>query len=93
MNIEEYIPFGQKNAISRKRLSGMTGLPDRQNRKMIEIARRTVPIINLQDGNGYFRPLPEERNLVFQWIVQENNRAKQSLVNLKGAKKFLRRQA
>lgn len=93
MNIEDYIPFGQKNAISRKRLSRMTGLPDRTIREMIGISRHTTPIINLQNGGGYFRPLPEERRLVVRWMAQEKKRAKRVFWSLKGARDFMRRQA
>lgn len=59
MDIVDYIPFGRKNAITRTRLRIVTGLNDRQIREQISQARRDTVILNMQDGKGYFRPLPE----------------------------------
>ena len=76
MNIREYIPRGQDNAISRKNLCRRTGLCDRELRLHIEKANQETgePILNLQDGRGYFIPLPSERNLVWQCIASETSR-------------------
>ena len=54
--IENYIPFGYQNRISRIALSAVTHQNDRQNRKEIEEALydRHVLIVNID--NGYFRP-------------------------------------
>ena len=66
-DIEAYIPYGRENAISRKRLAQATGLSDREIREAIALARRNTVILNLSDGNGYFKPIPgEEDNLVKQ---------------------------
>ena len=55
MHIEEYIPFGHENAISRKTLSMLLKMPDRQVRREIQRARdRGAIIINTQDGRGYY---------------------------------------
>ena len=88
-NILDYIPFGRENAISRQRLMQLTGLPDRENRELIQKARRDTPIINIQRGEGYFRPLVEERDLVEKWLKQEESRAKSVFWSSRGAKKFL----
>ena len=77
MNIREYIPKGQENAISRKDLCSRTGLCDRDLRAYIEKANQESdePILNLQDGKGYFIPiLPEEKHLVWQCIASETSR-------------------
>lgn len=92
MNISDYIPYGQKNAVSRRRLVRITGLPDREVRELIAIARRDTAIINLQNGGGYFRPLPEEKRLVERWMSQERKRAKRVFWSMKGAKEFMRRE-
>lgn len=54
MNIEDYIPTGRENAVSRAELALRTGLPDRTNRREIEKARRKmIPILASDDG-GYY---------------------------------------
>ena len=50
MDITTYIPKGKENAISRKALIELTGLPDRKVRECISQARRETVIINLQNG-------------------------------------------
>lgn len=54
--IENYIPKGYRNRISRKTLEAMTHKSDRINRKEMEEAllERDVLIINID--NGYFVP-------------------------------------
>lgn len=77
MNISDYIPFGKDNAISRKRLSEITGLSDRKLREVIALERRNTIIINLSNGQGYFQPINGlEDDLVVDYYKQENNRLK-----------------
>lgn len=54
--IENYIPFGYANRISREKLVTDTRLSDRKIRKELEEAllQRDTLIINID--NGYFRP-------------------------------------
>lgn len=59
MDIVDYIPFGRENAVTRAQLRSRTGIDDRTIRDMIADARRDTVILNMQDGKGYFRPLPE----------------------------------
>ena len=47
MQIENYIPEGKENAVSRAELARLTGLPDRENRKEIE---RIRPILLADSG-------------------------------------------
>ena len=77
MNIADYIPFGKDNAISRKRLSEITGLSDRKLREVIALERRNTIIINLSNGQGYFQPINGlEDDLVVDYYKQsiEENR-------------------
>lgn len=83
MQIEEFIPVGMANAVSREELSHWTGLSDRKVRSEIAEARKRCVIINLQNGAGYFRPLPEEYRTVKDHYDQENDRAMSVLVALK----------
>lgn len=54
--IENYIPFGYENRISREKLSADTHMSDRKIRKLMEesLLYRDTLIINID--NGYFRP-------------------------------------
>ena len=80
MDILEYIPYGRKNAIKRKTLRDLTGLSDRDMRRAIELARQETPIINLQDGRGYYRP--DDRDDLQRYVLQEQARAKKILQNI-----------
>ena len=86
MNIAELIPVGRKYAISRARLRRLTGLNDSAMRGEIAKARRETCILNLQDGNGYFKP--DNKEDVARYIAQEEHRAKSIFMNLRGAKKY-----
>ena len=56
MKIENFIPDGKENAVSREVLATRLGLPDRTVRKLIEEARdRGELICNDGDGEGYYR--------------------------------------
>ena len=88
LHIEEFIPYGRKNAVKRADLVNMIGLSDRLVRKLIEDARQSgVIIINMQDGRGYYRP--EGKEDLEYYIRQEEARAKSIHRNLKAAKKAL----
>jgi len=67
-SILDYIPFGKENAIARADLCKLSGLRDRDMRRAIEAARKHSAVLNSQDGNGYYQPLPEEANCVKGWI-------------------------
>ena len=77
LEIEQYIPFGEENAISRKRLAQITELNDRKLREAISRARRDTVILNLSNGQGYFRPIEgKEDDLVVRYYKQEESRLK-----------------
>lgn len=90
MDITKFIPYGREHAVSRKYLAEITGMDDRQVRKLIEDARRQVPIINLQDGEGYFRPLPEDREYVVRWLALQGHRASEIYGSMHGADRWLK---
>lgn len=79
MNILDYIPTGHENAITRHDLRALTHLNDRAIRASIAAANKNAPddvlIINMQDGQGYFRPAPDEEPLVCEWRAQMRSRA------------------
>lgn len=91
--ITDYIPTGRENAISRADLCRLTGLADRQVRENIAQARRNTPIINLQDGDGYFIPDPTDSGDMAQlrrYVKQEEARLKSIGWSLKAARKMLK---
>ncbi len=83
------MPTGKGNAISRKRLVELMGIDDRAVRLLIKRARRYTPILNLQNGKGYFIPIEEEKPLVDKWLKQETARAKTTFWAMRGAREFL----
>ena len=92
-DILDYIPTGSKNAITRKRLSQITGISDRAIRDLIHYARRDIPILNMQDGKGYFIPdmdNEEEVLLLEAYVKQENARLKSIGWSLLSARKALK---
>lgn len=86
----DILPHGSGNALSREELSDLLNLDDRTVRDLIKQARRHVPILNMQNGKGYFIPVNEEKPLVDKWLNRETKRAKSSLYSLRGAKEFLK---
>lgn len=88
-NVIEHIPFGHRNAVSRKELCRRAGLSDRALRQHLK-AESTAehPIINMQDGAGYFRPTSEEVSLIRLYRNQEYNRATKILKQVRALDKF-----
>ena len=77
LKIIDYIPHGHANAVTRQQLSSITGLSDRCVREMIEHESDSEhPILNMQDGKGYFQPEYDEMSLVRICIKQNESRAK-----------------
>lgn len=65
MQIVDFIQYGHDNAITRESLCILTGFTDREVRDAINKSEDLI--INLGDGRGYFKPLPEEEHLVTTW--------------------------
>lgn len=87
--LDEYIRYGQKNAIKTSTLQAITGLSSRDVRREVEKLRQTDVILNLQDGKGYFKPTEDEMHLVEQYIRQEEARMQAIAHNVGIARKFL----
>ena len=63
--IENYIPVGRDNKISRESLRACTGLPDRSVRRLISDARmRGVAIVGDPTGGYYMAETEEDVNLL-----------------------------
>lgn len=74
MNIIDFIPYGHENAVTYDFLCKATGLNKRAVRMEISKARRENIIINMQDGEGFFRPLESEEDLLLRFYRQEMHR-------------------
>lgn len=93
LNILDYIKIGRENAITRSEFSKQIGISDRQVRDLIHYARRDTPILNMQDGKGYFIPdmdNEEEVLLLEAYVKQENARLKSIGWSLLSARKALK---
>ena len=93
INITDYIPTGRENAIPRSDLARKVGVSDRKVRDLIHCARREVPILNMQDGKGYFKPDMNDEtevNLLRAYYNQENARLKSIGWSLLSARKALK---
>lgn len=91
-NILDYINVGSENAVDRSYLVSVTGLPDRYVRRAIAKARREIPILNMQDGSGYFIPdmnSEKDRDKLKHYVAQENSRLKSIGWSLMAARKTL----
>ena len=94
MNIIDFIPTGQKNAISRNDLCRVTGLSDRIVRGLIEEARRETIIISNNDGSGYWIypdiPTDEEKEALRKFVKQQESRAKSIFYALYPARQMMK---
>lgn len=90
VHIEEFIPFGKENAITREHLAEVAGLSDREMRRLIAKARREHPILNHQSGDGYYRPTIKEYMEAKAFYKQETHRAKMIFWSIFGLRKWLK---
>ncbi|MBO5208042.1 MAG: hypothetical protein J6B68_01720 [Lachnospiraceae bacterium] len=98
LSIIDLIPVGRENAISRQMLTDKcvsVGLidksisdKDRAMRRLVEKARLDYTILNISDGNGYYRVSWEDLQDLQRYIRQEDSRAKAAFRNHALAKKL-----
>lgn len=98
ITIANLIPIGRENAINRNSLTELCvsfGLiderikdKDRLMRELISKARIDYTILNLSDGNGYYRPSKDDLLELQRYIRQEEKRAISTFKNLEMAKKL-----
>jgi hypothetical protein len=98
ISIIDLIPVGRDNAISRDYLVTLCvqkGLVDqklrpesrdRAMRRLLEKERLDYTILNLSDGEGYYRPSRDDLQDLQRYIRQEENRAKSTFRNISNAK-------
>lgn len=93
ITIADLIPVGRENAISRKMLVALCverGLvdkkakdKDRAMRNLLNRERKDYVILNLSDGNGYYRPTHKEMLDLQRFIRQMKSRIKELSEDLK----------
>lgn len=92
LTIADLIPVGRENAISKERLMQLcitSGLIDdsttdknRLMRRLIAKDRVDFVILNLSDGNGYYRVSHDDLLDLQRYIKQEESRAKKVFKNI-----------
>lgn len=89
MNITDYIPKGQNNAVSVDSLCTALNIGRRTVRRLVSSAQENgAVILNMQDGRGYFIPADDESQLVDDYIKQESARARSIFRKLRTARKW-----
>ncbi len=92
-DILDYIPKGQGNAITRAELCRRTGLTDRMMRDALHDAKLKTPVLNMQDGRGYFIPdmnTENDRLILQKHVRQEESRIKSTIAPLEIERQTLR---
>lgn len=87
--IENFIPHGKNNAVTRLELHILTGLSDRDIREEICKAKRERGCCIINNGEGYFHPTIEEYEELKTYIAKEESRAVSIFDGLKPLKAFL----
>ena len=83
------IPYGRRNAISRKALAAKIGLSDRQMRKAVENARDEGLIILCEcNGRGYYQS--DDLNEIQLQYTQDTKRAMAILKRRKTMRRLLK---
>lgn len=72
--IEEFIPFGYKNRISRPMLQNIMHIPDRAIRKQIEEAAERGVLIASCNGGYFQRQSAEDDPYIEEYIAKERSR-------------------
>lgn len=91
--IFDILPAGAENAISRRELSALTGLPDRQLRRQIAKERRAGALIlsSSEINGGYFKAASHEE--LRRYVRSMQSRCKEILAVICAAEEALRHEA
>lgn len=88
-SIYDLLPVGAENAVGRRQLSAMTGLPDRQLRYKISQERKAGALIlsTTEGSGGYYRAASADE--LRRYVRSMRNRSKETLAAVRAAEKFL----
>ena len=84
MEIERLIPYGKENAVSRKELAKLTGLPDRLLRDSIKQANKRLwpqgeAILSSSGSRGYWRSTSIEE--METYLLEADHRRRSQAIN------------
>lgn len=84
MEIEQFIPYGKENAVSRKELAKLTGLPDRLLRDSIKQANKRLEaqreaILSSSGSRGYWRSTSIEE--METYLLEADHRRRSQAIN------------
>ena len=84
MEIEQFIPYGRENAVSRKELAKLTGLPDRLLRDTIKQANKRLEaqgeaILSSSGSRGYWRSTSIEE--METYLLEADHRRRSQAIN------------
>lgn len=89
MKIEDFIPHGRENAVTRNDLAARLCLPDRTVRRLIAEARdRGELILNACDGQGYY--ISDDVSEIHGQYMVDRSRAISVLKRLKTMRRLLK---
>lgn len=89
-SIYDLLPVGAEYAISRRQLSAITGIPDRQLRRRIAEERRAGLLIlssTAEVGGGYFRPADTQE--LRRWVAMMTAHTNATLAVIRAAQEAL----
>lgn len=89
-SIYDLLPVGAEYAISRRQLSTITGLPDRQLRRQIAEERKAGRLIlssTAEVGGGYFRPADTQE--LRRWVAMMTAHTNATLAVIRAAQEAI----
>lgn len=90
-DIKNFIPLGRENAISCRRLSGLSGLSERDVQKAVLQARAEGYPICSTPSNGYYMPMSIDEAIAY--YRAQKNRLHSGNIALRPVKELIRREA
>lgn len=84
------MPVGAENAVSRRQLSAITGIPDRQLRRRIAEDRKAGLLIlssTAEVGGGYFRPADTQE--LRRWVAMMTAHTNATLAVIRAAQEAI----
>lgn len=88
--IYDLLPVGAENAVSRRQLSAITGIPDRQLRRKIAAERIAGSLIlssTAEVGGGYYRPSNTQE--LRRWVAMMQSHIAAILAVIRAAKEAI----
>lgn len=89
-SIYDLLPVGAENAVSRRQLSAITGIPDRQLRRRIAEDRKAGLLIlssTAEVGGGYFRPADTQE--LRRWVAMMTAHTNATLAAIRAAQEAI----